>query len=175
MWLMTSRSLLATSLLALTFALPSAALAEKPNLLVTASISPRPISQDGLVHLEARIQNDSKSKSVVLRGEPGWTTEGGVLIRVTDTSGNSRVITSDLGGLSADEARNGSRKLVLKSGEGVSLTRQIAATQLFPRPGTYTVVVSYRSPQPGNGNRSVNPDDLEGEAAQSEPITVVVN
>ena len=162
-----------TTLLAL--ALPAAVLAQKSNLLVTAAVSPRTINQGGVVQLDARIQNDARSKSVVLRGEPGWTTQGGVSLLVTDAAGNVRTIAAELGGLSAEEARNGNRKLVLKPGEGVSLTRQIATTELFPRAGTYTVVVSYRSPQPGNGNRSINPDELEGESAQSEPVTVSVN
>jgi hypothetical protein len=175
MWRMTPR-FFAPAFLALTvLVLPSSVLAQKSNLLVTAAVTPRTVSQDGLVQLEARIQNDAKSKAVVLRGEPGWTAEGGVSVRITDTSGNARVIRADLGGLSAAETREGSRKTVLKPGEGVSITRQLAAAQLFPRAGNYTVVITYRSPQPSNGNRSVNPDDLEGEAAQSEPITVVVN
>lgn len=153
MWRMTSFTRAATLLLIAMAALPVNVLAQKSNLLVTAAVSPRPISHDSLVHLKARIQNDHWNRAIVLRGEPGWTTEGGVTLRVTDASGNARAIATELGGLSADEARNGSRKLVLNPGEGVSLTRQVAASQLFQRPGTYTVVVSYRSPQSAAGQR----------------------
>lgn len=169
-----SRLLCAASFVAAALALPAAALAQKSNLLVAASISPRTVSHDGVVQLEARIQNDGRNRAVVLRGEPGWTAEGGVSLQVIDSSGNTQSIKPELGGPSAEDVRTGSRKLVLKSGEGVSLTRQLAASEIFPRPGTYTVIFHYRSPQPGNGNRSVNPDELEGEVAQSSPLTVVV-
>lgn len=169
------RPAMALALFVAAIASPMAAMSQKANLLVTAAISPRNVSMNGLVQLEARIQNDSKSKTVVLRGEPGWTREGGVAVRVTDALGNTRTIAPESGGLTALEAREGARKLSLKSGEGVSLTRQLMASELFPRPGTYSVVVTFQSPLPGSANRTVNPDELEGESGQSLPITVVVN
>lgn len=154
--------------------LPLPTSAQTGHLGVTAAVMPRDVSHGGLVQLDARIRNISKSRTVVLRGEPGWTSQGGVSLRITDASGNTRSIAPEAGGLSAAEARDGKRKLSLKPGDGVNLTRQLLASELFPRPGTYTVVVRYQSPLPGNSNRSVNASEAEGESAESAPLAITV-
>ncbi len=119
------------------------------------------------------LTNVDRSRDVILRGEPGWSSGGGFSIEVTDASGNRRTARPQEGGIALEAAASGTRRFVLTPGFAFGTSRVLEAKELFPAPGTYTLRVLYQAPKPGNA-QSVGNGPLEGESAASNPLTVVV-
>lgn len=111
---------------------------------------------------------------VVLRGDPGFSAGGGLVVTATDAAGRRFVLSPEPGFISEDEVRSGDSKVVLAADEGLGLGHRFAAQKLFPRAGFYSLVVEYQSPHPSEGNRSVVSGEAEGAHATSTALTIEV-
>lgn len=142
-------------------------------LTMQAEVAPASARFSGSVEVSAVLTNTDRSRDVILRGEPGWSSGGGFSIEVTDASGNRRLVKPEEGGMTLEAASTGTRRFVLTPGFAFGTSRVLQTKELFPSPGTYTIRVIYQAPKPGNG-QSIGNGQLEGETAASTPVTVVV-
>lgn len=137
---------------------------------------PASVRSDGVISFKVRLSNTHQHRRVALRGEPGFAATGGLELVITDSKGERRTAPATPGILTLDEAREGHRRVELEPGRTLGLSRVERVSALFPVPGRYRVLVSYRSLSPASGNRSVSPAALEGSEAISNTVDIdVVN
>ncbi len=117
---------------------------------------------------------DPQHRRVVLRGQLGFSQAGGLELVIIDSQGTRRSIAPTPGDMTLEEARTGSRRVVLDAGHGMGIQRRTQALDMFPTVGHYQVQVNYRSPMPVNGNPSVIGDEVEGSEATSNVVDVEV-
>lgn len=127
---------------------------------------------DGAFIAAASILNRETERPVVLRGNPGFRSDGGLRLTVTDPNRTNREIQAPRGEFAASEVPNSGRYLLLAPGERFEMLLKIPARQLFSEPGRYEVTVEYTSPLPG---RLAQPSrGLEGATARSAPLVIDV-
>jgi len=126
------------------------------------------------VAMTVLIQNVDPHLQIALRGQPGFSSGGGFELISVDTGRTQRPLPPEPGSLTLGQAQAGSSRVVLTPGRALSIPIRRASGDLFPRPGIYDLVVSYRSPMPNPGNSSTEPGVIEGSAAMSPPISIEV-
>lgn len=152
------------------------ALAQRPDpLSLTIRTRTEPLSLSrGAFQVVAILRNQDNNRRVVLRGLPDYSEAGGLTLRITDPGGTIRTLPATRGFITLEQARNGTRKLILKPGNGITVPRVEPANVIFPAPGTYRIQVSYQSPSPSSNNANAGRDGVEGATATSQQVDVTV-
>jgi hypothetical protein len=120
----------------------------------------------------AILQNLESQRRVVMRGNPGFRSDGGLQLRVVDASRSNRQIDAPRGELTPTEVRDSGRMLLLAPQESYSMLIKVPARQLFAAPGRYELYLEYASPLPGNGTRDSG--GVEGATATSAALIIDV-
>jgi hypothetical protein len=172
---MSQKILALVSLLLVLLGAPAAVQAQAaPKLEVTLEVSSRDVSSTDLVVLQVLLRNPRESGRVVLRGQPGFSAGGGLSLKVENSAGQVTTIAPTEGGLTLEEARTGSRRVVLGPGNGISVQRPELASDLFAQPGVYKVHVTYASPSPAQGNPDAGVGGEENVQATSNTVEITV-
>jgi|CXWL01.1.fsa_nt_gi hypothetical protein len=163
-----------TALILISILITNVSFAQSAPLRVEIKLPSATMKMGEPVSMTVLIQNIDPQRSIALRGHPGFTEGGGLELIAMDSGRTQRKLPDQTGVLTLAQAQAGTSRVVLPPGRSVTIPMRRAAEALFPRPGTYDLVVSYQSPIPTPGNRSIESGVVEGSSAVSAPISIEV-
>jgi len=115
--------------LAIVFALfvASAATAQSQASVVVELRVPTTLRLSRAVPMVVLVRNVEPQRRVVLRGQLGFSPAGGLELVVIDSQGNRHTIEPTAGDMTLEQARAGSRRVVLDAGHGMGIQRRALA------------------------------------------------
>lgn len=161
-------------LLAFAALLPGISAAQSDGqLAVTVQVLTTKARLGDVVPIEVILRNTSERSRLVLRGTPDFNEAGGIGVVAIDANGGQTRLASTPSELTVDQARAGSRRIVLEPQTAVGLQRRVRVADLFPKVGRYEIIASYASPLP-TGARLPIPGEVEGSLGISKPLVFEV-
>ena len=140
--------------------------------------SPASVKLDGWATFIVTLKNDHANKRVVLKGEPGFSTSGGLALRLVPDANQAVGLESigqpTTGESSVEEATARGRAVHLQPGHGLAVVRREKVRDLFPGPGRYRLVATYSNPLPAQANGNGRPDEVVGNSTTTNEIEIEV-
>lgn len=161
-------------LLAFAALLPDISAAQSDGqLAVTVQVLTAKARLGDVVPIEVILRNTSERSRLVLRGTPDFNEAGGIGVVAIDANGGQTRLAPTPSGLTVEQARAGSRRIVLEPQTAVGLQRSFRVADLFPRAGRYEIIASYASPLPTEIRPGL-PGEVEGSLGVSTPLVFEV-
>jgi hypothetical protein len=126
----------------------SPAPAQAPAPLELTLRAPTSVHTDAIAEFQVILANRNPNRTVALRGGPGFSDAGGLVLVFVDDAGHRHVAPPAYSEVTLEQARDGSRALLLQPQHALSLHRRGRMSELAPGPGRYRVHVEYSSPTP---------------------------
>ncbi len=125
---------------------PMAHAQSTPALDLSLHLAAAEVRQAGALRIAVVFRNADAAQAMSLRGQPAFEESGGLHLSVIDAIGTRRTVALQPNATSLPARNADERVQLLPPDHGVSVHRRVAAAELFPGPGRYSLEVSYTPP-----------------------------